>query len=160
MICSEDDHVLFGKSVPHWPVFADTPAALQYLKRYFKLAVLSNVDRENLAGTSRRLDVKFDAVFSAQDIGSYKPDPRNFEYMVQKLAKLGWSKQDVLHTAQSPSQDLASAAACGLAAAWIERRREGTREGAPAAANDSVRPDVRFTSLVDMVKAHQEQLCA
>ena len=160
VICSEDDHVLFGKSVPHWPVFADTPAALQYFKRYFKLAVLSNVDRENFAGSSRRLEVKFDAVFSAQDIGSYKPDPRNFEYMVHKLAKLGWSKQDLLHTAQSPSQDLASAAACGLAAAWIDRRRESIQAGAAVAANAGVRHDFRFTSLVDMVKAHQEQLRA
>jgi 2-haloalkanoic acid dehalogenase type II len=159
VICSEDDHALFGKSVPHWPVFADAPAGMQYFKRYFKLAVLSNVDRENLSSSSRRLEVKFDAVFSAQDIGSYKPDPRNFEYMVHKLGKLGWSKQGLLHAAQSPTQDLAPAVACGLAAAWIDRRREIAQ--ADAAVTDAgVRHDFRFTSLADMVKAHQEQLRA
>jgi putative hydrolase of the HAD superfamily len=50
--------------VAHWPVFADAPAALQYLKRFFKLAILSNVDQESFAGTARRLEVRFDAVFT------------------------------------------------------------------------------------------------
>lgn len=155
VICSEDDHALFGKSVAHWPVFADTPAALQYLKRYFKLVVLTNIDRESFSGGGRRLEVKFDAVFSAQDIGSYKPDAKNFEYLINKLAKLGWSIQDVLHVAQSPSQDLTPAAACGLAAVWIDRRREGAQADATVTGEMH-----RFTSLVDMVRAHQEQLRA
>ncbi len=37
----------FGQSVPDWPAFADSPAALQYLKKHYKLVVLSNVDRES-----------------------------------------------------------------------------------------------------------------
>jgi hypothetical protein len=58
--------MLFGKSVTHWPVFADTPAALQYLRRYFKLAILSNADRESFASSNRRFGVKFDIILTAQ----------------------------------------------------------------------------------------------
>jgi 2-haloalkanoic acid dehalogenase type II len=41
---AETDAVAFGKSVPDWPAFADTEASLQYLQRYYKLVILSNVD--------------------------------------------------------------------------------------------------------------------
>lgn len=154
---SADDHALFGKSVPNWPVFADTPAALQYLKRFFKLAILSNVDRNNFAGSSRRLAVTFDAVITAQEIGTYKPDLRNFEYMVTTLAKLGLARHEVLHTAESLVRDHAPAASCRLASAWIDRRQDKKEQ---QAASSGARWDFRFSSLVDMVRAHQEQLRA
>ena len=68
----------FGASVGNWPAFADSPEALAYLKQYFRLMVLSNVDNLSFHGSAQRLGVTFDAVYTAQDIGSYKPDARNF----------------------------------------------------------------------------------
>src|SRR5262249_52086980 len=69
-----DEPRRFGASIPKWPAFPDTVGSLQYLKQHYKLVILSNVDRESFKGSNPRLGVTFDAVYTAQDIGSYKPD--------------------------------------------------------------------------------------
>jgi 2-haloacid dehalogenase len=150
--------VAFGKTVPDWPAFPDTEAALQYLKRYYKLVILSNVDRESFAGTNRRLGVAFDAICTAQDIGSYKPDPRNFAYLINTVAGLGVLKRNILHTAQSLHHDHGPAQAAGLASAWIDRRHQLEGWGATSPPVGTPRFDFRFTSLGEMVKAHQAEL--
>jgi 2-haloacid dehalogenase len=153
-----DEAVAFGKSVPDWPAFPDTEAALQYLKRYYKLVILSNVDRESFAGSNRRLGVAFDAICTAQDIGSYKPDPRNFAYLINTVAGLGVLKRNILHTAQSLHHDHVPAQAAGLASAWIDRRHQLEGWGATSPPVGTPRYDFRFTSLGEMVKAHQAEL--
>src|SRR5215471_21353458 len=92
--CSE-----YGRSVGTWPAFEDTPGALQYLKKYFKLVILSNVDNATFQASNRKLQVEFDAIYTAEDIGSYKPDARNFRYMLEQLERLGVGKEKILHTA-------------------------------------------------------------
>jgi 2-haloacid dehalogenase len=154
---AETEAVAFGKSVPDWPAFADTEASLQYLQRYYKLVILSNVDRESFAGTNRRLGVAFDAICTAQDIGSYKPDPRNFAYLINTVAGLGVLKRNILHTAQSLHHDHVPAQAVGLASAWIDRRHQVEGWGATSPPAGTPRYDFRFTSLAEMVKAHQEE---
>ena len=72
----------FGASVPLWPAFPDTADALRVLKRHYKLVILSNVHREGFAASNRKLGVAFDAVYTAEDIGSYKPADANFEYLL------------------------------------------------------------------------------
>jgi 2-haloacid dehalogenase len=152
--------VAFGKSVPDWPAFADTEAALQYLQRYYKLVILSNVDRESFAGSNRRLGVSFDAICTAQDIGSYKPDPRNFAYLVNAVAGLGVLKRNILHTAQSLFHDHEPAQAAGLASAWIDRRQQLEGWGATTPPAGTPRYDFRFSGLAEMVQAHQDELRA
>ena len=95
----------FGLSVGHWPPFPDTVEALAYLKRHYKLVILSNVDRQNFAATNRLLRVEFDAICTAEDIGSYKPDLKNFAYLIAKLNEIGSNKRELLHTAQSLYHD-------------------------------------------------------
>jgi 2-haloacid dehalogenase len=158
VLASEDDHALFGKSVPQWPPFVDTPAALQYLKRYFKLVALSNTDRASFAASSRRLEVGFDEVITAQEIGSYKPALAHFESLVSRVARLGFERRHIIHIAQSPARDLIPARRCGLATVWIDRYPEERGEGATVGPAGSARYEFRFPSLVDMVKAHQEEL--
>ena len=92
---SEAEHQAFGGSVGDWPAFADTAGSLSYLKGFHNLVILSNVDRKSFARSLRRLGVAFDAVYTAEDIGSYKPSLRNFEYMLEHLARLGTSKTDI-----------------------------------------------------------------
>ena len=82
----------YGRSVRNWPAFADTVASLQYLKRHYKLAILSNVDNESFSFSNEKLGVDFDAVYTAEDCGSYKPAARNFEYMLAKLKTVGIEK--------------------------------------------------------------------
>jgi len=145
----------FGASVGDWPAFDDTVTALQYMKRHYKLVILSNVDRASFAATLPRLGVTFDAVFTAEDIGSYKPDPRNFAYLIEHLAAMGLARGDILHTAQSLFHDHAPANMAGLASAWIDRRQDAQSWGATSAPPPGVRYDFRFASLVEMAEAHQ-----
>ncbi|MGI4943551.1 MAG: haloacid dehalogenase type II [Janthinobacterium lividum] len=156
---SEAAHQRFGASVPDWPAFADSASSLQYLKKYYQLVILSNVDRESFAGSNKRLGVEFDAIYTAQDIGSYKPDRANFDYMLDHLGERGVAAGDILHTAQSLFHDHAPAKQVGLASAWIDRRHDQGGWGATMPAPGS-RYDFRFTSMADMVKAHQEDLRA
>ena len=145
----------FGASVPGWPMFADSVEALRRLKRRYKLVILSNVDRTSFAGSNRRLGVEFDAIYTAQDIGSYKPDPRNFAYMVEQLAALGVAAGCILHTAQSLYHDHVPARAAGLANAWIDRQglSTGGDWGATAQVSDWPETDFVFPTLGAMADA-------
>jgi 2-haloalkanoic acid dehalogenase type II len=155
---SDDDRTLFGRSVPHWPAYADVPAALQYLKRFFKLVILSNVDRPSLSASGRRLEVMFDAIYTPQEIGSCKPDPRNFEHMAGRLEKLDLQRHQILHTANDAARDRAPARACGLEFAWMDRSRHAGQGSLNPSVRDDAGLELRFSSLVDMVRTHQEQL--
>ena len=148
----------FGASVGDWPAFADTVAALRYLKQHYKLVILSNIDRDSFRATSPRLGVAFDAVYTAEDIGSYKPDPRNFVYLVEHLAAMGIDKSVTLHTAQSLFHDHAPANDVGLASAWIDRRHDASGWGATAAPRADVHYNFRFISLAEMMDAHRASL--
>ena len=97
--------VAYGRSVKDWPAFSNSAGALQYLKRHYKLVILSNVDNESFAASNEKLAVDFDAVYTAEDIGSYKPSDRNFDYMLAKLETLGIQKHEILHTAESMFHD-------------------------------------------------------
>jgi 2-haloacid dehalogenase len=152
-----DLHDRFGGSVPDWPAFPDSAAALSYLKRHFKLVILSNVDRASFATSNKKLGVTFDAVYTAEDVGSYKPDPRNFAYLIEHVeADLGIRKSEILHTAQSLHHDHVPAERAGLARAWIDRRfgREGS--GATVEVAKPPRVDFHFKSLAELAEAHRK----
>ncbi len=135
----------FGGSVPHWPAFPDTADALRRLKKHFKLVILSNVNRDGFAASNRKLGVTFDAIYTAEDVGSYKPNPRNFEYMLKRLTDdLGVEKDQVLHTAQSLHHDHQQARAFGLANAWIDRQQLKDSDNWGATARVVSRPDSDF----------------
>ncbi len=154
---AELDRLAFGRSVGDWPAFPDSATALRYLKEHYKLVILSNVDRASFSESNKRLGVEFDAVYTAQDIGSYKPNPRNFAFMLEQLAAQGHDKQDILHTAQSLFHDHAPANLAGLASAWIDRRHDQQGWGATMSPASSPRYDFRFTSMADMVEAHRKK---
>jgi 2-haloacid dehalogenase len=151
----ELDHA-FGGSVGEWPAFPDTAAALAYLGRFFELVILSNVDRASFARSKPRLGVDFTAVYTAEDIGSYKPDPKNFHYLIERLAMLGNAPADILHVAQSLYHDHLPANNFGLASAWIDGR-QGTGGGATPPTAAEVQYDFRFTSLAELVAAYQAE---
>jgi 2-haloacid dehalogenase len=150
-----EDHA-FGGSVGDWPVFPDTPAALAYLQRFYQLVILSNVDRASFARSHPRLGVDFTAIYTAEEVGSYKPDPRNFRYLLDRLAALGHQPGDILHVAQSLYHDHMPANRCGLRSAWIDRRQGKTGGATPTAAAD-VHYDFRFASLAELADAHQAE---
>jgi len=153
-----DECTEYGNSVKNWPAFPDSADALQYLKKHFKLVILSNVDNTSFSGSNERLQVEFDAIYTAEDVGSYKPSDRNFDYMLEKLAALGLEKSDILHTAESMFHDHVPGKRHGLASCWIYRRYE--QQGFGATMNPGELPDVnfQFNSMADLVKAHQAEI--
>jgi 2-haloalkanoic acid dehalogenase type II len=148
----------FGESVPHWPAFPDSADALRLLKTHFKLVILSNINRSGFAASNRKLGVIFDEIYTAEDIGSYKPNPRNFEYMLEHLkSDLGLEAGDVLHTAQSLFHDHAQANAFGLASAWIDRQQlsRGGNWGATRSLEERPHVDAVFFTMGEMAEAVQ-----
>jgi 2-haloalkanoic acid dehalogenase type II len=144
-----------GTSVPDWPAFPDSAAALQRLKRRYRLIILSNVDRASFAGSNRRLEVAFDDVLTAQDIGSYKPDPANFAALLRRVEEVGATGR-LLHVAQSLFHDHVPAKAAGLPTVWINRRHGRSGWGATPAPGVGVTPDLEFASMADFADAVDE----
>ena len=142
-----------GRSVPDWPAFADSPAALAALGTRYKLIILSNVDRDSFAASQRRLGVSFDSVLTAQDIGSYKPSPRNFDALLAEAGRLGVGEGRLLHAAQSLYHDHVPAQRAGLMTAWINRRHERPGWGATPAPPVDVTPDWEFPSMAAFAAA-------
>lgn len=124
----EREATAFGNSVGTWMPFPDTVDACVRLARHFKLVPLSNCDRgsfeKTLAGPLR--DVPFWRYYLAEDIGSYKPDLRNFEYLLAHVKDEGGVESgEVLHTAQSLMHDHVPAKTMGISSAWIARKGAG-----------------------------------
>lgn len=144
----------YGRSVRDWPAFDDSAAALHYLKQHYQLVIVSNVDNESFAHSQEKLGIGFDAVFTAEDVGSYKPAERNFTYMLDKLGERGIAKGDILHVAESMFHDHGPANAFGLASCWIYRRHEQTGFGATMNPGTMPSYDFRFTSMAELAAAH------
>jgi 2-haloalkanoic acid dehalogenase type II len=129
------------ESLPSWPPFPDTNDALRRLRAAgHRLAILSNVDDDLLAGTRRHLAVDFDFVVTAQQVGAYKPAPGHFLAARERIAAAPW-----LHVAQSYFHDVQPARALGIASAWINRKGERRL--------DDHGPDYEFRSLAEAADA-------
>ncbi|MGF1648956.1 MAG: HAD-IA family hydrolase [Hyphomicrobiaceae bacterium] len=150
---STEDARAFGASVGDWPAFQDSTSALRQLRERFKLVILSNVDRASFARSNERLAVKFDAVITAEDVGSYKPDPRNFDTLLATLDGMGIPKHRLLHVGESLFHDVAPANRDGIDCVWIDRAagREGVR--ASGTAVTSAVPLATYPSMAAFAKA-------
>ena len=152
----------FAESIADWPPFPDSSDALRSLQSRYKLVILSNVDRAGFAASNRKLSVEFDAIYTAEDIGSYKPELCNFEYMLRHLNEdFGFEKYDVLHVAQSLHHDHTPARKIELANVWIDRQnlsRGGTDWktggwGATALVEEVPEIDFVFYTMEDFARA-------
>jgi len=149
----------FGASVKDWPAFPDSARALAYLKRHYKLVIVSNVDRASFRHSNDKLGVAFDAIVTAEDVGAYKPDRPHFDRALAALAAMGVPKEKVLHTAQSLTHDHVPAKALGLTTLWVNRRAGQKGWGATKPPPVDVAPDWEVPSmaaLVELHKAHAE----
>ncbi|KAF2465672.1 HAD-like protein [Lindgomyces ingoldianus] len=145
----------FSQRIGMWPAFPDTVDALQRLSKHYKLVVLSNVDNESFAYTNEGPLEKFafDAILTAEDIGSYKPDPRNFEYLFKYVKEhFDIEKNCILHTAQSQHHDHHAIKPFGVKSSWIAR--QGARTGDKG---DEVY-DWKFYTLGEMADALEKEL--
>jgi 2-haloalkanoic acid dehalogenase type II len=154
---SEIGPIAFGGSVGRWPAFPDSADALGYLKQHFKLVILSNVDRASFARSNAKLQVDFDLVLTAQDIGSYKPDRRNFDYALKELGAIGVAPERVLHVAQSLFHDIVPAKAVGLRTVWVNRRKGRAGGGATPPVSGDATPDLEIASMAELAERHRAE---
>lgn len=135
-------------SVRYWLPFADTVNALRALKSRYELAIISNIDDGLFALTARYLEVEFDWIVTAEQAGTYKPSPHNFELA---LKRIGAEPERILHVAESLFHDHAPAKGMGLDTAWIHRR--AAKEGFGATPPAEAEPDLEVPDLESLVQA-------
>jgi len=142
----------FGISVGNWPPFPDAHEALTRLNVRYRLVILSNVDRTSFSRSQDQLDVDFDAIYTAEDIGSYKPDPRNFAHLLEEERAAGYRRAEILHIGQSLFHDHVPAIDAGLATCWIQRPTPAGDHGAARPPASRARVDFHFRSLAELAK--------
>ncbi len=145
---SRDELESFSTSVINWPAFTDSSQALRALATRYRLIILSNIDDDQFRFSQQLLGVEFDHVFTAQQIGSYKPSRQNFEYLIQHA---GAPQHKILHVAQSLFHDIAPAKAMGISTVWVNRRQGLAGFGAtpPAEATpDATVPNLRSLAVL------------
>jgi 2-haloacid dehalogenase len=111
-----------ARSLPDWQPFLEVPAALAEVRaRGWKLAILSNTDRDFIDASQARLGGPFELAIVASEIGSYKPAHRHWErFFEQTRAK----PEHHVHVAASLFHDIAPASELGLRSVWINRLNE------------------------------------
>ena len=135
-----------GRRLARLPRF---DAALARLHERFRLGVITNCDDDLFARSAERLATTFDWVVTAQQVGGYKPDPRNFEVAFERI---GLPRERILHVAQSLFHDHVPAKRLGLTTVWIDRRAGRPGSGATPAAAEAT-PDATFPDMASFAAA-------
>jgi 2-haloacid dehalogenase len=136
-----------GRSLPAWDAFPEVPVALEEARAGgWRLAVLSNTDRDLLDASLAHIGVEFDLSVVASKIGSYKPSPGHWD---EFFARSGAARDRHVHVGASLFHDIAPAGALGLRTIWINRLGE---EAEP-------QPDVELRSLAGLAE-HLDSLVA
>jgi len=142
-----------GDSVPDWPAFPDSAAALASLSTHYALLIVSNVHRAGFAGSNRHLRGRFAAVITAEDVGAYKPAGDHFRALFDTLDDLGIARGELLHVAQSLFHDHVPARKAGLASVWINRRHDRPGWGATPEPSEAWSYDLELRSLAELAAA-------
>jgi len=149
---NQAEEASLSESLPQWPPWPDTVAALRRLKTRYRLAILSNIDDSLFAETRRKLGVEFNEVITAQQAQAYKPSLKVFELALQRIQAPSHS---VLHVGQSVYHDVLPAQKLGMATVWVNR--PSARPGIGAVKSASGTPDVTVSSLAELVKLAFEE---
>jgi 2-haloacid dehalogenase len=145
---TEAEVAAFAAAVADWPAFPDSADALAQLAQRFRLGVITNCDDDLFAASNRKLGVEFEWVVTAQQVGSYKPDERNFHAAFERIDV---PRERILHVAQSLFHDHVTAKRLGMTTVWIDRR--GHREGSGATPVAAATPDETFPDLASFAAA-------
>jgi 2-haloacid dehalogenase len=114
-----------ARSLPQWQPFPEVPDALARAReRGWKLAILSNTDRDFIEASMSRLGVPFEVAIVASEIGSYKPAPEHWRAFERETGH----RPDV-HVAASLFHDIGPANELGVPSVWINRLGEGPGPG-------------------------------
>jgi 2-haloacid dehalogenase len=135
------EHGALAASLPTWTPFPEVRPALEDARgRGWKLAILSNTDRDYIEASLAQIGVPFDVVIVASEVGSYKPAPAHWdEFDRQTQAE----RAAHVHVGASLFHDIAPATARGLPTIWINRLGEAPEP----------QPDVELHSLTGLADA-------
>ena len=115
-----DEHDALARSLPSWTAFPDVREALEDARaRGWKLAILSNTDRDYIDASIERIGVPFELEIVASEIGSYKPGHRHWEAFRERAAP-----QTHVHVGASLYHDVAPALELRIRTVWINRLGE------------------------------------
>ena len=118
----EGEEPALARSLPSWEPFGEVPGALEEVRgRGWKLAILSNSDRDLIAASIDRIGVPFDYVVVAEDVRSYKPDRSHWDRF---FVRNGVEPGRHVHVAASLFHDIAPANELGVPSVWINRLGE------------------------------------
>ena len=119
---SPEDGEALVRSMRSWQPFPDTRPALERARAAgVRLVIVSNTDRDIIEHTLRQLDLPFDDVQTAEDVGAYRPAP---EVFAAALERVGEPPERVLHVAFGFKYDIGPAQRAGMRAAWVNRHGE------------------------------------
>ena len=130
------------QSLTSWQPYADSVEALRRLKKTYKLVILSNIDDYLFAASAKQLEIKFDAVVTAEQVKSYKPE---YAHWIEMLHRCKTTPEKVLHVGQSIYHDVIPAKSMGFKTVWVHR---APGFGATRAANEA--PDLEVKSLKEL----------
>jgi 2-haloacid dehalogenase len=134
-----EEHDALARSLPSWEPFPEVPAALEEARsRGWKLAILSNTDRDFIEASMARIGVPFELAIVASEIGSYKPDQGHWRAFADRVGA-----GTHVHVAASLFHDVAPATELGLPTIWINRLGESPEP----------QPDVELHTLTGLADA-------
>ncbi|HEU0246095.1 MAG TPA: haloacid dehalogenase type II [Gaiellaceae bacterium] len=140
----EGDASALARSLPSWPVFEDVRPGLEEARsRGWRLAILSNTDRDLIDASMQALGVSFETAVVAGEIGSYKPAHKHWEVFYEQT---GADPAGHVHVAQSLFHDIEPATELGIPSIWINRLGEP----------DDPRPDRTLSGVASLADALEE----
>jgi 2-haloacid dehalogenase len=133
-----EEHDALARSLPTWAPFPETRESLEDARRRgWKLAILSNTDRDYIDASLAQIGVPFELAIVAGEIGSYKPAHRHWEIFEEQT---GVPHAAHVHVAASLYHDIAPATVLGLRTVWINRLGEAPEP----------QPDVELHTLIGL----------
>jgi len=134
-----EEHGALGHSLPEWQPFPEVRSSLEEVRgRGWKLAILSNTDRDFIDASMARIGLPFELAIVASEIGSYKPAPGHWRAFRERV-----TPDAHVHVGASLFHDVAPAKELGLPTVWINRLGEHAEP----------EPDVELHSLTGLAGA-------
>ena len=116
----DGEHDALVRSLPAWTPFPEVPEALEEARgRGWRLAILSNTDRDFIEASKRQIGVPFDVAIVASEIGSYKPALGHWQAFEREVSRLPDA-----HVGASHFHDVVPASGLGLPTVWVNRLAE------------------------------------
>jgi 2-haloacid dehalogenase len=128
-----------ARSLPSWEPFPEVRLSLEDVRgRGWKLAILSNTDRDYIDASLARIGALFELSIVASEVGSYKPGHRHWQAFAERARP-----ETHVHVGASLFHDVAPATELGIPTVWINRLGESPEP----------QPDVELHSLTGLADA-------